>query len=579
MLKNFLKFYSEKFSEFLKADGWLVLLLIVLNLTPILRTFTFWGMMLFKDNFLYELKTVYLGAVIILAICLIIHFTLSKLPRLKFFLQIALLIGFAISFVLDVFTIYTFKLILMEHFIDIALETNPNEAKEFLNSYVLNLKTFSALIAFSVLLTAAIKKFRKIFKNLSAEKLQRISYHTLIFLMPVVVTVFFYVGNFIFTAAYQNTILARNIKSTYNAIKNAENEPEIFATMDSQNEKIISDNSKVPYVVFILGESETRNHMQLYGYYLENTPLAVKRYERGELFKFTDTIACANNTSAAMKLIFNFSEKENAIENWYKTPNIFDIVRRAGYHTAWISNQSALGHQGNIDKIYAERCDENYFSEDPNSDSNELWGREFDSVLLPVIENYISHSQDKNFYCVHLYGSHIEYIERYPAEFTKFTAADETQLGDDEKLPAEAKKVAAAYDNAILYTDYILDEIFKRFEDKNAVIIYISDHGEEVYENGSVMTGHTPEEIGNRSVIEIPMIIWTSDKFREMYPEKITALKNAENNPYRTDLIIHTILDLMDIQTESFDPTKSIINEKFDKFRVRIYNNKPYNRD
>ena len=64
-----------------------------------------------------------------------------------------------------------------------------------------------------------------------------------------------------------------------------------------------------------------------------------------------------------------------------------------------------------------------------------------------------------------------------------------------------------------------------------------------------------------------------------MYPEKIDVLKNAADNPYRTDLIIHTVLDLMDIQTESFDATKSIVNEKFDKFRPRIYNNKPYHKN
>jgi heptose-I-phosphate ethanolaminephosphotransferase len=167
----------------------------------------------------------------------------------------------------------------------------------------------------------------------------------------------------------------------------------------------------------------------------------------------------------------------------------------------------------------------------------------------------------------------VEYRERYPAEFAKFTAADVDKPTDN------AKKVTAEYDNSVLYTDFILDEIFKRFEDKNALIIYISDHGEEVFENGNDYAGHTPEEKGNRSTIEIPMIVWTSEKFREMYPEKISALKNAENNPYRTDLIIHTILDLMDIQTESFNPTKSIVNEKFDKFRIRIYNNKPYIRD
>ena len=155
----------------------------------------------------------------------------------------------------------------------------------------------------------------------------------------------------------------------------------------------------------------------------------------------------------------------------------------------------------------------------------------------------------------------------------KFTAADE------DKPTEKAKEITAEYDNAVLYNDFVMDEIFKRFEDKNALIIYISDHGQEMYENGSNFAGHSDEIFGNRSMIEIPMLVWTSKSFREMYPEKIDALKNSVDNPYRTDLIIHTILDLMDIETETFDATKSIVNEKFDKFRPRIYNNSVYKKN
>lgn len=582
MLTKFLKFYGEKFSKFLQEDGWLVLLLITLNLTPLIQKI----FLLFTDEvtdieqikfpFLDQLITNYFGATVILLFCVLMYCCLSNFPRTKFFLQILILIGFSVSFVVDLFVIYSYKITLIMHFIEVLIATNLNEAKEFLKFYVFKPEIFFLLTAFILLIVAAVKNLRRIFQNMSEENLKRFSYYTLIILLPAAFGLCSIVGNAVYTSSYLGTILVRNIRNTYIATQIAGSEPEIWATMDSQNEKIISDNSKIPYVVFILGESATRNHMQIYGYNLETTPFAVERYKRGELFKFNDVIACANATSTAMKLLFNFTEKEVELENWYKTPNIFDIARRAGYHTGWISNQSPIGWYGNIDKIYSERCDEKYFADvdfDKVEEKDKLFSRNFDIVLLPAIEDFISHSQEKNFYCVHLYGSHVEYRERYPAEFAKFTAADENKISD------ESKKVTAEYDNSILYTDFILNEIFKRFEDKNALIIYISDHGQEVYESGKNNAGTTPEEDESRSMIEIPMLVWTSQKFREMYPEKISALKNAENNHYRTDLLIHTILDLMDIQTESFNPTKSIINEKFDKFRIRIYNNKPYIRD
>ena len=315
----------------------------------------------------------------------------------------------------------------------------------------------------------------------------------------------------------------------------------------------------------MLGEAVSRNHMQLYGYALENNPLLTARCENGELFIFSDAISCANHTATAMKRIFTFSEKDEPEENWYTKPNIFDILRRAGYHTVWISNQSPISFWGSHDKIYAERCDENFFPESAKGGTT----KDFDSILFPAIDEFLASAHDKNFYVVHLYGAHPAYSMRYPKDFEKFTVADE------DKPTAEGRKVAAEYDNAIFYGDYVLDEIFRRFEDKTALVIYISDHGQEVFEGGSDFAGHASEESGSRSMIEIPMLIWTSEKFRELYPEKVSAIAAAVDRPYRTDFIIHAVLDLLDIRTQSFEPEKSIVNEKFSP-AARIYNGKPY---
>lgn len=333
-----------------------------------------------------------------------------------------------------------------------------------------------------------------------------------------------------------------------------------------ESEKILTDNSSVPYVVFILGEATTRNHMSLYGYKLPTTPLLDLRNEHGEIFRFNDTISCANYTSIAMEKIFTFAEKDTKTD-WNLSANILDILRRANYHTVWLSNQSPLGLWGNLDRIYASRCDEEFFIESKEEFS---FKREFDNVLLPVLDEFLIHAHEKNFFVIHLYGTHAAYNERYPDEFAKFTPEDE------DKPTEEGKKFAAEYDNAVLYNDFIVNEIIRRFEDKDAAIIYISDHGEEVFEDGREFSGHSMEEQGNRSMIEIPALIWASQKFRERYPEKVFALATALDRPYRTDFLIHAILDLMEIRTTSFDPTKSILNASFDSTRQRIYNGEPY---
>ena len=495
--------------------------------------------------------------------------------RVKIFLQTTLIVLFATFLLTDIFLLHKFDNALQADMIQIVMGTNLSEAKEFLSNYVLTFPVIVGVIFFIALLVIVSKALKKFFYTRSEERLRRFSVDLAIIFLPMILfwsgIVIYAVANILFTQTkiiFQQTTLGRNIYLCAKAFDLIGDEPKILAEMDSQaeSEKILTDNSSVPYVVFILGEATTRNHMSLYGYKLPTTPLLDLRNERGEIFRLNDTISCANYTWAAMEKIFTFTEKDNAVE-WYKHANILDIVRRANYHTVWLSNQSPLGLWGCIGKIYAERCDEEFFVEEKEEISFE---RKFDAAILPALDEYISRIHGKNFLVIHLFATHGTYRERYPAEFSKFTPDDE------DKPTLEGKKITAEYDNAVLYNDFIINEIIRRFEDKNAVIIYISDHGQEVFENGREFAGHSMEESGNRSMIEIPAIIWCSQKFRQSYPEKISALNAALDRPYRTDYLIHTLLDLLDIRTTSFDPTKSILNAEFDSSRPRIYNGEPY---
>ena len=480
---------------------------------------------------------------------------------------------FAVIFVTNIFLLYKFDVPLNLNIMQILLGTDPLTAKTFLREQILSLRILGGLLIFIAGLAALTLGLKKFLATRSRERLRRFAIDLLIIFFPPLIILAALLLNMLMNLTgfiFDNVTPWRAVKSVYELVRVMPigSEEKIFAAMDEQltTEKILADESDIPFVVFVLGESTDRNHMQLYGYRLPTTPHLTARFERGEIFRFTDTIACANNTSPAMSRIFTFTEKENPLNDWYFKANIFDIVRRAGYRTFWLSNQSPLGLYGNFDKYFSARCDEKFFIEAEDKIATQ---RKIDGVLLPVVDEFLTHAREKNFYVIHLYGTHGTYSERYPAEFEKFSARDEDK-------PEELwRQVTAEYDNAVLYNDFIVDEIIRRFEDKNAVLIYISDHGEEVYE-GRDFAWHSVEEEGNVHMIEIPALVWASEKFRERYPEKISALNAALDRPYRTDYLIHALLDLMDIRTTSYDASKSIINENFDSTRARLYNGVPY---
>ena len=323
--------------------------------------------------------------------------------------------------------------------------------------------------------------------------------------------------------------------------------------------EITRNDSTIPTVVFILGESTTRNHMGIYGYAVPTTPHLQQRKNRGELHVFTDVISPHTYTMAVMPHIFSFYDMDSPGE-FSDYGDLFDILRQAGYYTTWISNQESSGSNGgDIGLLYAKRCDTDVFTDVKNP----LSKTRYDELILPLLQESLSVEQKKNFTVVHLLGTHAFYTDRYPPAYEHFTVADETGLDESKKA------VRASYDNAILYNDYIVDEIIRQVEDKNAVVIYTSDHGDDVYDEAQDGYGHWVD--GNFRMLEIPLVIWTSSKFKAAYPELDAAMERSVNRPFMTDYTIHFILDMLQIETPEYDSVKSLLSVQYNEKRQRVY--------
>lgn len=55
------------------------------------------------------------------------------------------------------------------------------------------------------------------------------------------------------------------------------------------------------------------------------------------------------------------------------------------------------------------------------------------------------------------------------------------------------------------------------------------------------------------------MIVWYSDVFKETFSDKITALINKQESKSTTDILYHSLLDLIDAKMD-YDIQKSIFS-------------------
>ena len=327
--------------------------------------------------------------------------------------------------------------------------------------------------------------------------------------------------------------------------------------------QITQNNSDVPYVVFILGESTSRARMHLSGYPLSNTPNLDELAAKGELAVFHDTIAPATATVAVLRRLLTFADNESQ-KPWYEHNNVMDVLHAAGYRTYWLSNQESSGIWGNVAQLFASRADESHFTQlrESHEDNGSL-----DEQLFPLVDAALARPAAKNFYVIHLMGAHGLYYRRYPYLFTKFTPADvpppQDTLPDDERLEV------AQYENAIYYNDFVVSSLMGKFADKEALVFYLPDHGEDLYDDGRHFSGHV-EEHPTKATCEVPFLIWASPAYRAHHADKWQAICAAVDRPYMTDDFIHTLLELLDIQTVEYDPAKSVVNPAFDASRCRI---------
>ena len=505
-----------------------------------------------------------------------------RIKSLRVIIQIVLGVICATIAIADLFLLATMQEYLDQFKIMIVLGTNPTTVKEYLLTYVLSWKMLFCAIAI-VLLYFTIRKI----SNYTKCKLVRCSL-AIVAVVGIVGTFMawsinvYKVGlngiplraaicdmNFMHQVMSKSNMLYRVGIDTFLSIKLVGSTEEIHEYLDANPEKIIENKADIPYVIFILNESVDRNHMSLYGYSNKTTPNREKRYAEGNMFVFTDTIACGNNTTGSMQKIFSISNKDDE-DSWYHKANVFDILKQAGYETYWFSNQSPAGFWGNMGKIYGDRCTQSVFVMTNGGGSGEKII--LDNALLPVLDRHLSENNSKRqFILLHLHGTHEPYKYRYPSTEDIFTA--ENEQGEKEKWREEK----ANYDNAILYNDKIVEEIIHRFEEDDAIVIEISDHGSEVYDGRDFM-GHSGEVLGNRHMIEIPFVIWVSKTFRNKRPTLVERISNSVDNPFRTDDMIHVLLDIMSIKTEASDATRSVINGAYSS-RTRIYGGKEYKKE
>lgn len=298
-------------------------------------------------------------------------------------------------------------------------------------------------------------------------------------------------------------------------------------------------------VMVIVGESFVRSHSSLYGYDKLTNPRLQQQADSGQLIVFRDPIAPATHTAEAFKHFMTSYSHETTDKEWYECLTLIEALHSSNYQTAWFSNQARSGWYDNISAAFAKMCQYIHYTSIPEEGEQ---GAKPDGILFDSVEKYVRGLTPNSRHAVfiHLMGQHVDFEQRYPAQFSHFKEKQYTNR------PEEQRQDYATYDNATLYNDYVVDSLFSTLKNQNAIAFYFSDHGMDFYESASDYCSHANNNnsASVKAGLQIPFVVYTTPNYRADHPEVMTTLQKMSVSPYNTENLIDLVLDVTGYQVE-----------------------------
>jgi lipid A ethanolaminephosphotransferase len=303
--------------------------------------------------------------------------------------------------------------------------------------------------------------------------------------------------------------------------------------------------------VIVVGETARADHFSLNGYARPTNPELAKV---PELVNYAQAYSCGTDTAQSVPCMFSglgrahFSNSAAAGQE-----NLLDILQRVGVDVVWRDNQA--GCKGVCARVLTENLTSHSSPEFSSHEENH------DEILIDGLKQRIGALGRDTVIVLHMMGSHgPAYWKRVPERFEVFKPI----CAESQFSRCENQAIVNAYDNTILYTDFVLARLIDILKagDQQGVetaMIYMSDHGESLGEKNMFLHG-MPYAIAPEAQRHVPAVTWISDKFRASRSIDLGCMKTNAAGPISHDNLFHSVLGGMGITTRVYDPVLDLFS-------------------
>ncbi|MEG3791263.1 phosphoethanolamine--lipid A transferase [Lysobacter sp. CCNWLW3] len=304
--------------------------------------------------------------------------------------------------------------------------------------------------------------------------------------------------------------------------------------------------AKPRLLVIVVGETVRAQNWGLNGYARQTTP----ELARIDPINFPDVTACGSSTEVSVPCMFSpWGRADYDRDRIKHSQSLLHVLEYAGLKTLWRDNQT--GCKGVCDGLAFESFE--HATQAPFCTAEGC----HDEVMLQGLDAELAKRPGDVVVVLHQLGNHgPAYYKRYPPRLKRFTPVCETaDLG--QCWPAE---IVNAYDNAVLGTDDFLARtigFLSAQSGRDTAMIYLSDHGESLGENGLFLHG-VPYAIAPQTQLRVPMVMWLSPGFAASRGVDTVCLRREAGRPASHDNLFHSVLGLMQVRSSVYDPGRDL---------------------
>ena len=276
-------------------------------------------------------------------------------------------------------------------------------------------------------------------------------------------------------------------------------------------------NGKKNLIIFMVGETARSQNFSLGGYE-RNTNEPLQAYENNLIY-YSNVTACGTSTAVSVPCMFSKDgRKEYESGSAAYTENVLDVLQKNGYSVTWVENNSDCKDVCNRVKLRLP-CSKHPQAKDC-----------LDDVLLDELDLSIPRKPQNTIVVLHTIGSHgPKYFKRYDANKVPYQPVCATEKFNE----CTNEELINVYDNTIYYTSYIISALIKKAQkyaaNYNVVLIYVSDHGESLGENGLYLHS-APYIVAPKEQTRVPFLLWATDETWNALGIDKTCLLSGTNN-------------------------------------------------